>query len=145
MDARAAEELIRRLAAAQRAIELYSPAHPLVRRGLDALGATATASLQKAPAVVIGFIADAVIVDDVRLPRGSASFVGFTRAMKEREVEKITLSRGVTRDEISTFVQTLAEKDSPIPVSERLTTRGVRNVTVGKITVADESEDGHGI
>ena len=145
MDARAAEDLIRRLAAAQRAIELYSPAHPLVRRGLDALAAAVMTAVQRAPSVVIGFIGDAVVVDDARLSRGSASFVGFTRAMKERDIEKITLSHGVTREEIIAFVQAVAERSAPTPLHDRLAARGVRHVSVGKIAIADDGDQDTGI
>jgi putative nucleotidyltransferase with HDIG domain len=145
MDPRASEELVRRLAAALRGIELYSEAHPLVRRGLDALSAAALEILQHAPTAVIGFIGDEVVVDDARLPRGSVSFVGLARALRDRDIEKITMARGLTRDEIGAFVRTLAERQSPVPVIERLTSRGVRHVTIGKIIVEEGGQDDSGI
>ena len=58
MDPKTAEELVRRMAAALRCIELYSPVHPLVQRGLDSLSTAALAALQNAPTRVIGFIGD---------------------------------------------------------------------------------------
>src|SRR5438067_10074758 len=103
MDPKTAEDLVRRMAAALRSMDLYSPVHPLVQRGLDSLSTGALAALQNVPTLVIGFIGDEVVVDDARLPRGSASFVGFARALRERDIEKITLSRGLTRDEIRAF------------------------------------------
>ena len=145
MDPRASEELVRRLAAALRGIELYSEAHPLVRRGLDALSSAALEILQRAPTAVIGFIGDEVVVDDARLPRGSVSFVGLARALRDRDIEKITLARGLTRDEIGAFVRTLAERQSPVPVIERLAARGVRHVTIGKIIVEEGGQDDSGI
>src|SRR5437870_7597775 len=114
MNPKTAEELVRRMAAALRGIELYSPVHPLVQRGLDSLSTSALAALQNAPSLVIGFIGDEVVVDDARLPRGSASFVGFARTLREREIEKITLSRGLTREEIRAFIMTLGDRKSPI-------------------------------
>ena len=100
MDQTRAEDLVRRLAAALRGTELYSPTHPLVQRGIDALAAAATEALQAAPTVVIGFIGDEVVVDAARLPRGTAALVGFARDLREREIEKITLLRGLTREEL---------------------------------------------
>ena len=41
MDQKKGEDLIRRLAAALRGTELYSPSHPLVQRGIDAFTASA--------------------------------------------------------------------------------------------------------
>lgn len=72
MNQKKAEELIRRLAAALRCSELYSPTHPLFQRGTDALATAAAEGLQSAPSVVIGFIGDEVVVDGDRLPRGTA-------------------------------------------------------------------------
>ena len=40
MAQRNTEELVRRLAVALRGTDLYSPTHPLVRRGIDTLSAT---------------------------------------------------------------------------------------------------------
>ena len=121
MDQKKAEELIRRLAAALRGTELYSPTHPLVQRGIDALTAAATeAAADARRAIVIGFIGDEVVVDGTRLPRGTASLVGFARDLREREIEKITLTRGLTRDEVRHLVAALSDRTSPAPLPDRL-------------------------
>src|SRR5207244_148867 len=64
MDQKKAEELIRRLAAALRGTELYSPSHPLVQRGIDAFTTAATERLQSSPSVVIGFIGVEEVSDE---------------------------------------------------------------------------------
>jgi putative nucleotidyltransferase with HDIG domain len=133
------------MAAALRGIELYAPTHPLVQRGIDALTAAATEALQAAPTVVVGFIGDAVVIDGSRLPRGSASLVGFARALQEREVEKITFTRGLTRDEIRAFVATFTDRRSPVPLTDRLHAGGVRHITLGKIAVEDGGDEDRGI
>jgi putative nucleotidyltransferase with HDIG domain len=142
MDTKKAEELVRRLAAALRGIELYSPVHPIVQRGIDALGAAALEALAASHSLVIGFIGDEVVVDGTRLPRGSASLVGFARGLREREIEKITFTKGLTKDEIRAFVAVLADRKSPVPLPDRLVQRGVRHITLGQIIV-DESSDEH--
>ncbi|MBI3400443.1 MAG: HD domain-containing protein [Acidobacteria bacterium] len=145
MEQRKAEDLVRRLAAALRGTELYSPTHPLVQRGIDALATGAVEALGAASNVHIGFLGDEVVVDGTRLPRGSASLVGFARGMREREIEKITLTRGLTRDEIRAFVFVLSDRKSPIPLGDRLTTKGVRHIVLGKIVVDEGSEENTGI
>jgi len=145
MTQKQAEELVRRLAAALRGTELYSPAHPIVQRGIDALSAAALDALQAAPAVVVGFLGDEVIVDGTRLPRGSASLIGFARDLREREIEKITLNRGLTREEIRAFIVALGDRQSPVPLGDRLTQRGVRHITLGRIVVEETSDDQAGI
>jgi len=140
-----AEELIRRLAAALRGTELYSPNHPLVQRGLDTLNAAATEALQAAPAIVIGFIGDEVVVDGDRLPRGTAALVGFARDLRERGIEKITLTRGLTRDEIRSLIAVFSDRTSPVPLPDRLTAKGVRHVTLGRIVVEEVTDEQAGI
>jgi putative nucleotidyltransferase with HDIG domain len=145
MEQKKAEELIRRLAAALRGTELYSPTHPLVQRGIDALTAATLESLQSTASVVIGFIGEEVVVDGTRLPRGTASLIGFARDLRDRGVEKITLSRGLSRSEIGQLIGAFSDRASPIPLPERLIARGVRNVALGRIVVDEVSEDSAGI
>ena len=145
MQERKAEELVRRLAAALRGTELYSPTHPLVQRGIDSLGAAVAEALQVAPSTVIGFIGDEVVIDAIRLPRGTASLTGFARDLRERDIEKITLSRGVTRDELRGFIAALADRKSPLSLADRMIAQGIRHVTLGKIVVEDGGSDETGI
>ena len=145
MDPKRAEELVRRLAAALRATDLYSPNHPLVLRSVDGLTAAASDALRSEPSVVIGFIGDEVVVNSARLSRGTAALVGFARDLREREVEKITLSQGVTRDEFRGLIDALAERESPIPLADRLASRGVQHVAVGKIVIDETADDQAGI
>src|ERR1700681_2842726 len=126
MDEGKAEDLVRRLAAALRGSELYSPTHPLVRRGMEALTSAATEALGSAPAVVIGFIGDDVVVEALRLPRVTPALASFARDVREREIDKITLSRGLTGDDIRGLIAALGDRSSQMPVAEGLATRGVR-------------------
>src|SRR5258706_12391487 len=100
MDPKRAEELVGRLGGALRGGELYSPNHPLVQRGLDALAAAAADAPSVAPAVVIGFIGDEVVVNSLRLPRGTAALVGFARHVGHRQIDKTTFSKGLTPSEV---------------------------------------------
>ena len=145
MEQQKAEDLVRRLAAALRGTELYSPTHPLVQRGIDVLSRDALDVLLETPSVVIGFIGDEVVVDGGRLPRGSAALVSFARDLREREIEKVTLTRGVTREEIRSFVTALGDRESRAALAERLTMSGVHHIRVGKIVVEDVTDDQVGI
>ena len=142
---RNAEELVRRLAAGLRAAELYTPQHPLVSRSVTALTAACTAQLADAQSLIVGFIGDDVVVNDTRLGKGSASLTGFVRGLRDREIEKITFHRGVTADEIRSFLGELADRRSRKPLPERLTSSGVRRIAVGKLAVEDTPQDAMGI
>jgi putative nucleotidyltransferase with HDIG domain len=145
MEQKKAEELVRRLAAALRGTELYAPNHPLVQRGIEAFTAAATEGLQSAPSIVIAFIGDEVVVDALRLPKAAASLVGFARDLREQDVEKITLSRGLSREEVRSFVSVLTDRKSPLPAADRLAARGIRNIVLGRVVVEEVSSDQAGI
>jgi putative nucleotidyltransferase with HDIG domain len=145
MEQKKSEDLVRRLAAALRGTELYAPNHPLVQRGIDAFTAAATEGLQSASSIVIAFIGDEVVVDAVRLPKGAASLVGFARDLREQDVEKITLSRGLAKEEVRSFVSVLTDRKSPLPVAERVVARGIRNIAVGRVVVEEVSGEQAGI
>jgi putative nucleotidyltransferase with HDIG domain len=145
LDQKRAEELIRRLAAALRGTELYSPAHPLVQRGVDAFMTAVTESLQTAPSVIIGFIGDEIVVDGHRLARGTASLVGFARDLRERDIEKVTFSRGLTRDEVRALIAAFSDRASAVPLPDRLVASGVRHVTLGRVIVEEISDEQAGI
>jgi putative nucleotidyltransferase with HDIG domain len=139
------DDLVRRLAAALRSAELYSPQHPLVQRSVQALSAAVTSHLADGAHVVVGFIGDDVVVNDTRLGKGSASLTGFVRGLRDREIEKITFHRGVTKEEIQSFLLELATKRARSPLSDRLAAKGVRRIVVGKLAVEDTGSDEVGI
>src|SRR5213594_1036317 len=145
MDEKKAEELIRRLAAALRGTELYSATHPLVQRGIDSLTAAAHEGLQNTPTVIIGFLGDEVVVDGTRLPKGTASLIGFARDLRDRGIEKVTLNRGLSRAEVVGLIAAFSDRASPLPLADRLIARGVRNVTLGRLVVEETSDDQAGI
>ena len=132
------DDLVRRMAAATRGATLYSPSHPLVQRGVDALAALCQTLLEQTDSLVIGFLGDDVVVNAQRLPRSASALAGFARDLREREIEKISVARGVMKEELSTFVLELADRRSPLALSTRLDQKGVRNITIGRINVEQD-------
>ncbi len=139
------DELVRRIAAAVRGAALYSPEHPLVRRGVDALAGLCQTALQRADSIVIGFVGDEVVVNGQRLLKSAAALVGFARDLREREIEKVTIARGVTRDELRAVVFELVDRRSPVPLASRLEQHQVRHVTIGRINVEQQDDGAAGI
>jgi putative nucleotidyltransferase with HDIG domain len=145
MQPKPAEELVRRLAAALRGAELYSPTHPIVQVGIDALSKAIDDALASTPAIIVGFVGDEVVVDGVRMTRGSASLIGLARDLREREIEKITFSRGAGRDEIRALVRELRDRKAAATIADRLAAAGVRHIAVGRIVIEDTADDTSGI
>ena len=88
---------------------------------------------QKTDSIVIGFIGDEVVVNAERLPKSAAALVGFARDMREREIEKITIQRGVTREELRAFIFELPDKRATLPLAARLQQKGVSRIVIGKL------------
>jgi len=145
MEQRNAEELVRRLAAALRATELYAPNHPLIQRGIDALSAATTAGLQSTGSIVIAFIGDEIVVDATRLAKSSATLVGFARDLRERDVDKITFTRGATKDDVRLLINVLSDRKTPGPLPDRLASRGVRYITLGRVVVEEVTDEQAGV
>jgi putative nucleotidyltransferase with HDIG domain len=141
----AAEDLVRRLGATVRAAELYAPTHPLVQRTANGLLAALTPALGDVPAVIVGFLEDDVVVNDFRLPRGSANLAGLLRDMRDRQVEKITFARGVDVADIRALMDELADRTSRTAVGDRLTGRGIRRIQVSKVAIEDEDDEPVGL
>ncbi len=137
-------ELVRRLAASTRGATIYSPAHPIVQRGIEALTALCQAGLDKAGSVIVGVIGDEFIVNGDRLHNSAATLGGFARELRSQDIEKITFARGITSDDLRTFVLELADRRSPVPLATRLETRNMRRITIGRIIV-DEVDEPTGV
>jgi putative nucleotidyltransferase with HDIG domain len=139
------EDLVRRLGAAVRAAELYAPTHPLVMRTAAGLHGALDPLLVDAATVIVGFLEDDVVVNDFRLPRGSANMAGLLRDMRERRVEKITFARGVEVADIRALMDELADRQSRSSVGDRLTSRGVRRIVVSKVAAEDDEGEPAGL
>jgi putative nucleotidyltransferase with HDIG domain len=135
------DDLVRRLAAAIRGAALYSSTHPLVQRGVDSLVGLCASATQASDSIVIGFIGDDVVVNAARLPKSAAALAGFARDMREHEIEKITIQRGVARDELRAFIFELADRRSSLPLATRLQQKGVSRIVIGRLSVENDDDD----
>jgi len=106
-----ADELLRRFAAALRSTQLYSKGHPIITRNLETLSGALQLLHSLQPSIVIGLVGDEVIVDDMPLAKAD-TLGGFVRRLQQSGVERITIDRGVTLEEISTFIDAVTTIDT---------------------------------
>src|SRR4249919_2400729 len=133
-----ADELLRRLAASLRSAQLYSPGHPIIGRNLDSLSAAFQMLHGLQPAVTIGLVGDEVIVDD--MPMAKADTLGpFVRRLQQAGVERMTVDRGVTVDEITAFLAAITTVDVRSSDAER-TFPEIAHIRVGRVTVEERIE-----
>jgi putative nucleotidyltransferase with HDIG domain len=133
-----ADELLRRFAASLRSAQLYSPGHPIIGRNLESLSAAFQMLHGLQTTVTIGLVGDEVIVDD--MPMAKADTLGpFVRRLQQAGVERITVDRGVTVDEITTFLAAITTIDARD--GEAADTFPVlAHIRVGRVTVGQRVE-----
>lgn len=135
---KAAEELLRRLAAAVRSGQLYAAAHPIVARNVRALAQSLDHALHAEPSVVIGIIEDEVIVGDLPVARGEGA-QGLVRRLRHAGIERIAIDRGVTVEEVAAFVAGVNALDHQRAADTVF--GGLAHVRVGRVT-AGPAHDG---
>jgi putative nucleotidyltransferase with HDIG domain len=134
-----ADELLRRFAATLRSAQLYSKGHPIIARNLESLATALQLLHSLQPSVVVGLVADEVIVDD--MPMAKADTMGsLVRRLQTAGVERITIDRGVTMDELVLFVEafTSVEQDHTIDRPSAFPT--MAHVRVGRVTIGQRVE-----
>ena len=106
-----ADDLVRRLAATLRGAQLYMPGHPIVARNTDALLATLQLIHGSQPSVTLGVVGGEFIVGDAPVPRAAETLGDLIRRLRQSGIERMTIDRGVTVDEVSQLALALATPD----------------------------------
>jgi len=133
-----ADELLRRFAASLRSAQLYSPGHPIIGRNLESLSAALQMMHGLQPTVTIGLVGEEVIVDD--MPMARADTLGpFVRRLQQAGVERITIDRGVTLEEITEFLAAITTIDARIGAATE-TFPAIAHIRVGRVTVDQRVE-----
>jgi putative nucleotidyltransferase with HDIG domain len=133
------DELLRRFAASLRSVQLYSKGHPIIGRNLETLGSALQVLHGLAPSVVIGLVGDEVIVDD--MPMAKADTLGpLVRRLQQIGVERITIERGVTSDELSAFIEAVTNVELLDPKEAAAAFPAMPHIRVGRVTVEQRIE-----
>jgi putative nucleotidyltransferase with HDIG domain len=130
------DELLRRLAAALRSAQLYSKGHPIVGRNLESLSTAVQLLHGLEPSTIIGIVGDEIVVDDTPI-RNVENLGPLVKRLQQAGVERITIDRGVTNDELRTFVDAVSLADAgaqanPFPA--------LPHIRVGRVSVEQRVE-----
>jgi putative nucleotidyltransferase with HDIG domain len=133
-----AEELLRRFAATLRSGQLYSKGHPIIGRNLEALVGAIQLLHGLEPAIVFGIVGEEVIVNEV--PIGKAEGLGgLVRRLKQIGVERVTIDRGVTADEITVLVDAVSTLE-PNLAGQPPEFPALPHIRVGRVVVENRVE-----
>jgi putative nucleotidyltransferase with HDIG domain len=134
-----ADELLRRFAASLRSVQLYSPGHPIIGRNLESLSTAVQLLHSLQPTVVIGIVGDEVIVDD--MPMAKADTLGpLVRRLQQSGVERITIDRGVTREDLAAFIVGVTTIDMRNAEQGAELFPAIPHIRVGRVTVEQRVE-----
>jgi len=134
-----ADELLRRFAALLRSAQLYSPGHPIIGRNLESLSTAVQLLHSLQPAVVMGIVGDEVIVDD--MPMAKADTLGpLVRRLQQSGIERITMDRGVTKDDIAAFIVAVTTVDARSAEQGAEGFPVIPHIRVGRVTVEQRVE-----
>jgi putative nucleotidyltransferase with HDIG domain len=129
------DEVLRRFASGVRAAQLYSREHPLLARNVEGLLAALKPLHPVAPSLTIGIVAGQFVVADTPMPRASASMGELIKRLRDLGIERITLERGLTNDEVLGFMLSVGGKSLPDPGAWP-------HLRLGRITADEHRNDG---
>jgi putative nucleotidyltransferase with HDIG domain len=138
--AQLSDDLIRRFGASLRGIQLYSPTHPIVARNLEGLSEAVRALQQHDALVVIGIVGGELIVGDLPMTKASASMGELIRRFGAVGIERITIERNVTLDELKTFAGKFGQLEkthSGDALKEHAAQLESANIRVGRVSLED--------
>jgi putative nucleotidyltransferase with HDIG domain len=133
------DELLRRFASGVRAAQLYAPDHPLVGRNTEGLLAALEPLHQHLPSVAIGIIGAHLVVADTPMPKASAGMGELIKRLKDHEIERMAFERGVTVDELASFMAAVAALGGK---GEPVSSWAFAHIRVGRITTEERRTDG---
>jgi len=139
--ARLADELLKRLAAAVRGVQLYAPSHPLVIRSITALVDTLTVVHASMKSVAIGIVGEELVVADIPVPRAADMMGELIRRLKQAGIERIVIDNGVQADEVTLLVQTLGSGES---LEQNNALARLPHIRVGRLQVEDRADTSAG-
>jgi putative nucleotidyltransferase with HDIG domain len=129
---------MRSFAAALRSAQLYSKGHTLITRNITALAGAVQLLHRAESSIVIGIVSDKIIVNEVPVSKAD-TLTSLIRRLRQIAVERITIERGVSQDEIVEMVWAVVNLE-PRPDDEPPQFPALPHIRVGRLTVGQKIE-----
>ncbi|MFB0527693.1 MAG: HD-GYP domain-containing protein [bacterium] len=148
MEKRLAEDFITYLSNATRNKLIYPSGHPIIMRSLMRTFEILETLLQEKEEMNIAVMGDELIFEGMALHEISAALYGFTRDLRQRGIEKITFLKGLKNEEFLGLIDILSMAQEKLKNSggaiKVLASKGVKNITLGKIGALKEVQPAPG-
>ncbi len=137
MEERLVEDFIIYFSNATRNKVIYPSGHPIIMRSLMRTFEILESLLAEKDEINMAVVGDELVFEGMALHEISATLYGFTRDLRQREIEKITFLKGLKNEEFLGLIDvlTMAQeklKNSGGPIKV-LASKGIKNITLGKI------------
>ena len=132
------EELLRKFAATLRSGQLYSKGHPLIGRNLEALAGAIQLLHTVEPSIVVGIVNDEIIVDETPIAKADG-LGGLVRRLTHLGIERVTIDRGVTTEEIAALVELVTTLE-PTPDGDAPAFPSFTHIRVGRVSISQRVE-----
>ncbi len=134
------DDLLRRFGASLRGIQLYAPSHPIVLRNVEGLVEALRALHKHDATVVIGIVGGELIVGDVPMSKASATMGELIRRFGLVGIERVTIERPVTLDELKGFAAKFGQLEKTLSgdaLKEAAVQLESDNIRVGRVAVEE--------
>lgn len=141
---RKVERLIRMLASAIHVRGLYGDDHKITQGTVDALYSLLEEILKDTEEITIGVIGQEIAFEEEPFYELSKQMKGFIDHLKKLKAEKISLSKGIQKKEMTDFIGILSVKDENLENEENLAnafqSAGIKSIVFGKIGLKTDKE-----
>jgi len=137
------ELAFRELATCLQTIKIYGAQHPMFQKSLDKLHSVFEEALTVHSEIVIGIIGEELAFEKEILFDLGKLLSPTIAYFKERNIERLSFYRGLTREELSKFLIFLSapKEEFTIDPQQQLIVAGVKNISVSKLKVDEKWED----
>jgi hypothetical protein len=147
--ARLGSNIVKRLNLLLRTIQMYQSAdHPSVSGALESLLSTIEAALQGRESLTLTRMGGDLLIDDIKVKKHAKFIDDFVAALEVRNVNSMTLKRGLSLEEVRAFLLLFAENEVQIKnkggVKKILDSQGVSHVLVDQFKygiIADDAQE----
>ncbi len=147
--ARLGSNIIKRLNLLLRTIQMYQSAdHPSVSGALESLLSTVEAALQGRESLTLTRLGGDLLIEDVKIKKKDKFITDFIQALEVRNVNSLSLKKGLSLEEVRAFLMLFAETEAQIKskggVKKILDAKGVSHVLVDQFKygiIADDAQE----
>jgi HEAT repeat protein len=147
--ARLGTNIIKRLNLLLRTIQMYQSAdHPSVQASLGTLQTTMENAMQGREGLTISRVGSDLLIEDIKIKKKEKFLDDFIAALEGRNVNALTLKRGISTDEVRAFLMVFAQNEAQVKklggVRKIFESKGVTHVQVDQfrygVISGDEKE-----